>query len=699
MEPEAEHRINEILEAWLDQRREGRAPPTEEVIRAHPEFAEELRLRLEALQVLDHLLEERKPSPEVPERVGGYRILRELGRGSMGIVYEAEQPDLDRRVALKILSPAIANDPEAVARFYREAQAAGRLDHPNVVAIHEIAQDRAHLFYTMELVRGRSLLGWLELQRAHPGETASYLPAGETDWLQWLARTFAAVARALAAAHDHDVIHRDVKPSNILIAADGTPKIMDFGLARLGGGAETLTQPGTVLGTLQYMSPEQARAAREQIDARTDIYSLGATLYEALTLKAPFRGDDAVQIISRIITTEPTRPRRVQPAVPRDLETITLKAMAKEPEQRYANALALADDLERFLREESIQARRPGVVRRARSWSRRRPALAAAAWAGLAVLAMLVWVVARPAVSPTLARLTEAGVLPVPDLAGLLPAGATAEKTMAFVVPDRGFGTLVVATVAGEYGGRFLDVFACGVGGEVLWNGREAWDEYENTFGVSTSTFTMLRSFVARTGDDRTEVAVVVTRRGGLFRFTVFDPLTGESLHNWDHDGEWISAHSLDQCTITTLPDETEGTPRRLLVAGGPDGNREARQPLLWLRELDGTLIQECRLPTVGGMLRYPGGAVTDIRTDWTPGAPRVTVSTDEDVHFTFEVRDRRLVAESAEVGFGDTLRRTAYDQAQGKEGAWKDRVEASGGLAGLTAELKTKIVVREGPD
>ncbi|MHC4491756.1 MAG: serine/threonine-protein kinase [Planctomycetota bacterium] len=323
-------RADEIIGAWLQQKDQGEAPDPEEVIRAHPELADELRTRFEALLVLDHLFAAQAIEADHPTEIGSYRIIRELGRGGMGIVYEAEQPDLERRVALKLLSPRITNDAEAVARFYREAKATARLDHPNIVAVHEIGRDKAFLYYTMEFVDGRSLHEVFEERR----RADRPVEGEEQEYFRWLAKVFVGAAHGLRAAHEGTVIHRDIKPSNVLLTPDDVPKLVDFGLARIGGAAETLTEIGTVIGTLQYMSPEQATAEREQIDERTDVYSLGATLYEGLTLEWPFRAEDPVEMISHIIADQPARPRKVNPQVPKDLETITLKAMAKERRRR-----------------------------------------------------------------------------------------------------------------------------------------------------------------------------------------------------------------------------------------------------------------------------------------------------------------------------------------------------------------------------
>jgi len=364
---------------------------------AHPELAEELRVRFDALRFVDMAVSG-APVPPVgtPRRIGEYRILREVGRGGMGVVYEAEQASMDRVVALKVLSPAATGIAEAVERFQREARAAGRLQHSNIVPIHAMGEDQGYWFYAMEMVRGQSLGEVItelkeRTRETDPSGNGHRRPGTVTRGLErfrGLASQIAGVAEALQVAHREGIVHRDVKPTNLLVAEDGTLKLVDFGLAHLEGIDGAMTRTGQLLGTPHYMSPEQAQAKRIPIDHRTDVYSLGATLYEALTLRLPFPGDSLQEVYSQIATVEPTFPRKVDARIPRDLETIVLKAMEKERDRRYQSAEKMARDLRRFTEGVPILARRVGPV--ARAWRKvRRNKVRATLIAAVAVLAIV----------------------------------------------------------------------------------------------------------------------------------------------------------------------------------------------------------------------------------------------------------------------------------------------------------------------
>jgi serine/threonine-protein kinase len=294
--------------------------------------------------------------------LGPYRVLGRLGQGGMGIVLRGHDDTLDRPVAIKVLRPDLA-DPAAGARFLREAQAAGRFQHDHIVRVHAVVSEPGQLPYlVMEYLAGETLADRLRArQRLASAEAAALVEQ---------------VARALAAAHAAGLVHRDVKPSNILIeAATGRAKVLDFGLARLAEGAGSLTQEGGLAGTPRYMSPEQVQRPGV-VDARTDVYGLGVTLYEALTGEAPFRGTPA-RVLDQILHDEPRPPRQLNDAVPRDLQTVCLKAMAKEPGRRYPAAGELAADLQRWQRGEPIRARPAGVLERGWRWCRRNPRVAA----------------------------------------------------------------------------------------------------------------------------------------------------------------------------------------------------------------------------------------------------------------------------------------------------------------------------------
>jgi len=359
----SEEQIGEILREVCDRRDRGEEVERDALLQAHPELAEALRARLAALDALEEALGGSARGP--PARLGDYRILRTLGRGGMGVVYEAEQLSMQRRVALKVLAPAFTTTPQSVKRFQREAKAAGRLQHTNIVPVYALGREGGHWYYAMELVEGRSLREVIDDCKAEAGGAAGSTAAKER--FGGLAEMFAGVAEGLALAHGEGIIHRDVKPSNLLVAADGVLKIVDFGLARLTDGGASLTATGDILGTPAYMSPEQA-AARMPLDERTDVYSLGATLYECLTLSPPARGKTLAEICSNIVHSEPPPPRYLDRRIPRDLETIVCRAMEKEPGSRYATAGELARDLRRFIEGAPIRARRIGLAGRA--WRR-----------------------------------------------------------------------------------------------------------------------------------------------------------------------------------------------------------------------------------------------------------------------------------------------------------------------------------------
>ncbi|HJT78645.1 MAG TPA: serine/threonine-protein kinase, partial [Gemmataceae bacterium] len=326
-------------------------------------------------------------APDVGE-LGDFRLVREVGRGGMGIVYEAEQISLRRRVALKVLPFAAALDPRRLQRFENEALAAAHLRHEGIVPVHTVGEERGVHYYAMQFIDGRSLADVIEELRSEPsGAPSAERSAGSRSYFDWVANLGRQAALALDHAHALGVVHRDVKPANLLLDTRGHLWVTDFGLAQVAGDTG-LTVTGELLGTLRYASPEQVLARHGVVDHRSDVYSLGATLYELLTLRPPFEGRDRKELLRQIADEEPRPPRSLRPSVPRELETVVLKALGKEPSDRYPTARALADDLERFLDNRPVLARRPTAAERLRKLARRHPSLVAGGAVVLALLAV-----------------------------------------------------------------------------------------------------------------------------------------------------------------------------------------------------------------------------------------------------------------------------------------------------------------------
>ncbi|HLN29780.1 MAG TPA: serine/threonine-protein kinase [Gemmataceae bacterium] len=432
-----------LADEFLGRHKRGEKPTIKEYCDRHPDLAEEIRDVFEALLMVEDL----KPdSSEVSgsfgdsvridgrrlEHVGDYRILREIGRGGMGVVYEAEQEALGRRVALKVLPKTMASDAKALIRFQREAKAAARLHHTNIVPVFDVGQDGEQFFYAMQLIQGQGLdlvvkdLKRLRDQSVHASrtpnvaedksiaasllrgqfdkedllrgeqpdanETAAYegsLPSsavlpGQSElssvesnrraYYGSVAQIGLQTAGALSYAHARGIIHRDIKPANLLLDSAGNVWVTDFGLAKTGDSGTT--HSGDILGTIRYMSPERFRG---QCDVRADLYALGLTLYEMLTLKPAFSSADRLKLIEQIRQSEPPTPRSLDARIPRDLETIIVKAIDKDPRRRYQSADELAEDLQRFVADEPIKARRTGSAERLWRWCRRNPAVSSLA--------------------------------------------------------------------------------------------------------------------------------------------------------------------------------------------------------------------------------------------------------------------------------------------------------------------------------
>ncbi len=301
---------------------------------------------------------------ELTHRFSDYELLEEIGRGGMGVVYRARQRSLDRLVAIKMMAFGPNSSPDMVKRFRAEAVSAASLHHPNIVAIHEVGIHEDRHFFVMDYVEGQSLAQRVGNQPLTARRAAEYLKT---------------VAEAAHYAHERGILHRDLKPSNVLIDAQDQPHVVDFGLARQLEGDSELTLTGQVLGSPQYLPPEQAAGQRGRVSRRADVYALGATLYHLLTGRPPFQAESLAQTLDVVLHAEPVAPRLLNPSVPRDLETICLKCLEKEPLRRYPTAQALADELARFLAGEPIQARPLGLAGKAWRWCRRKPQLASLA--------------------------------------------------------------------------------------------------------------------------------------------------------------------------------------------------------------------------------------------------------------------------------------------------------------------------------
>jgi serine/threonine protein kinase len=444
--PPLEALIGQIADEFTQRLNAGERPDAEEYAARYPEHAAVVREVLAALQLIrdtsapgpvddsSHLETAREPSGEL----GDFRILREIGRGGMGVVYEAEQISLGRRVALKVLPYAAVLDSRQLQRFKNEARAAATLHHPNIVPVHAVGCERGVHYYAMQYIEGQTLAGVIgdlrrtegldatavpvghvfnvpspvgqvanlpSSPRSNPVETTPYEPGQVSNlphetprepkallsterstksraYFRNIALLGIQAAEALDHAHQQGIVHRDIKPSNLILDLQGKLWVTDFGLAHVESGVE-LTMTGDLIGTLRYMSPEQALAKRVVIDHRTDIYSLGATLYELLALQPAFSGTDRQELLRQIAFEEPRAPRRVNRGVPAEMETIILKAIAKNPSERYTTAQELADDLRQYLDDKPIRARPPTFAQRTAKWSRRHRALV---WSAVNIL-------------------------------------------------------------------------------------------------------------------------------------------------------------------------------------------------------------------------------------------------------------------------------------------------------------------------
>lgn len=457
--------VEELAEEYLSRLRNGESPTLEEYLASYPHLEEELNEVLGAVALMQEFVPDAETNPhdlkpssyQPPRQLGEYRIVRELGRGGMGVVYEAEHSTMRRRVALKVLFPHMVDRGNVLERFLREARAAGRLHHSNIVPVFEVGTIDGHHYYAMQRIRGQNLdqviadLRKMESegkpdggemaeslhgkhsasQRLYTGqfehlssdgqdssqadrdedlisqsptevvsvdETLSGVAGGSsTDsftevgsqrdtYYHRVARIGLQVSDALAYAHEQGILHRDIKPANLILDTGGTVWVTDFGLAR--SDDDDLTLTGDILGTLRYMAPERFEG---EADARSDIYSLGLTLYELCTLRYGFDQEDRGELVRQVMNGQPPSPRRICPAVPRDLETIILKSISRETHGRYSNAAKMSEDLRLFLQDRPIRARRSLYIEHGWRWCRRNPWMATT-WLSLAVLLMIIFV-------------------------------------------------------------------------------------------------------------------------------------------------------------------------------------------------------------------------------------------------------------------------------------------------------------------
>jgi WD40 repeat protein/tRNA A-37 threonylcarbamoyl transferase component Bud32 len=382
-------RVDAIIAAYIEAVEAGRAPDRQELLARHPELAGELAAFFADHDKVRHLAEPLRADAEpqtLPPRetvhapgtvlryFGDYELLEELARGGMGVVYKARQVSLNRVVALKMILAGQLASPADVQRFRTEAENAANLDHPNIVPIYEVGEHDGQHYFSMKLVDGDNLAQAIS-RRGAEDAAKQKASASSLRSLRLCVRLLEKVARAVHYAHQRGILHRDLKPGNILIDGHGEPHITDFGLARRIEGGAGLTQSGAIVGTPSYMPPEQARAEKG-LSTAVDVYALGAILYELLTARPPFQAPTPLDTVLELLEKEPVPPRRLQPQVPADLETICLKCLQKEATKRYATAADLAEDLGRFLAGEPIAARPVGRLERVSKWARRRPALA-----------------------------------------------------------------------------------------------------------------------------------------------------------------------------------------------------------------------------------------------------------------------------------------------------------------------------------
>jgi WD40 repeat protein len=616
----------------------GEQPSPHEFLDRFPAFAAGLRDQFELFQALEMRtvslsggwqgpVSSIAPSP-IPTQVPGYEILEELGRGGMGVVYKAKQIGLKRLVALKMILHGNFADQEQRARFQSEAEVVARLQHPNIVQIYEVGEHQGLPFFSLEYVSGGSLARHLD---------GSPWPAPAA------ARLVETLARAIAAAHAMGLVHRDLKPANILLVSGGVvsgewsaessptthhspltthqPKITDFGLAKRLDDGGTGTRTGAVVGTPSYMAPEQARGQGGGLSPATDIYALGIILYELLTGRVPFRAESALETLAQVCNLPPVPPSRLQPRVPRDLETICLHCLEKEPHKRYATAVALAEDLRRFQAGEPIVARPATALEKALKWARRKPAHAAvvvvSAAAALTLLVGGLWIGAQLQTERDRAEVkaNEAETARAAERQRALELGRERDKTREALKEaehNLGISYLLLA--------------------EAAWNGQGSADQ--------------ARHFLNKVAVDARHWEWNLLQRkyqGGLF--TIAGHTDSVKCVAWSGDGTRLATASLDR-TVCVWDARTG---RRLFV----QDHAAAVTSVAWSRDSrrlasasrDGT-VRVWDVQDQQTLLEFKGHAQSVMSVAWSGDNSRLaTGSTDSTVR-VWDARDGRLLVE-----------------------------------------------------
>jgi serine/threonine protein kinase len=397
-------RLSELLLHWRELQQQGKQVSPEEVCADCPELTDELKRRIEAIHAMEALLKDgvndsssTTAADERPKRlpgtvaesatkdidldkirIPGYEVVGVIDRGGMGVVYKAVQTRLKRSVALKMILAGPHAGPQQLDRFRTEAQAIARLQHPNIIQIYEVGESEGRPFFTMELVEGGTLAQHLEdfrlpASNSVTGSSNSKIAVRKErdDRVARIVNLMETLADTIHTAHQRGIVHRDLKPANVLLTPEGLPKITDFGLAKRLDAASKHTNTGAILGTPSYMAPEQASGRPGNIGPATDVYALGAILYELLTGRPPFQGETSLETLMGVMSQDPVPPSQYQRGVPRDLEAICLKCLEKKPAHRYASAADLADDLRRFRQDQPIARQRFRRLRRATRWLKR----------------------------------------------------------------------------------------------------------------------------------------------------------------------------------------------------------------------------------------------------------------------------------------------------------------------------------------